>query len=400
MPRGKNTGHRRAALCAVLAAAWALAGCMLAPGLSMGESLKQPPGPTQSRVVAGEGSTDAATFTPVTAELIRQQRASRPPAVPPQVQALLGTLQPYRIAPLDVLSIVLWGRPDFSPAGDGAVAAGTGSAGSAGTPAVTAAGTSVAAGYLVDGEGRIQLPFLGLVRAAGLTAQELRAQLEKEVARFFRNPMLTVRVQAYRGQRVYVSGEVGNKGPQPIDDVPMSLAEVLARAGGLTAAGDASAIALTRERQTTLLDLPRLAAAGVSPADVMLRNGDLVHVHHREESKVFVLGEVPRAGPLLLRNGRLSLNEALGESGGVNPGTGDPRQIYVIRHTGQEQVTVFHLDAKSAWAYALAEGFELSPRDVVYVDPVPLVNWNRVISLILPSAQAVTVTRAAATVAP
>ena len=44
-------------------------------------------------------------------------------------------------------------------------------------------------------------------------------------------------------------------------------------------------------------------------------------------------------------------------------------------------------------AYALAEGFELQARDVIYVDPVPLVRWNRVISLILPSAQAVNVTR-------
>ena len=42
-------------------------------------------------------------------------------------------------------------------------------------------------------------------------------------------------------------------------------------------------------------------------------------------------------------------------------------------------------------AYALAEGFELKARDVVYVDPVPLVRWNRVISLILPSAQVVNV---------
>ena len=54
---------------------------------------------------------------------------------------------------------------------------------------------------------------------------------------------------------------------------------------------------------------------------------------------------------------------------------------------------IYHLDASSAAAYALAESFELESRDVVFVDPVPLVLWNRVISLILPSAQATSAVR-------
>jgi polysaccharide export outer membrane protein len=124
-----------------------------------------------------------------------------------------------------------------------------------------------------------------------------------------------------------------------------------------------------------------------------LGNGDLVRVQGREEAKVFVLGEVLRPLTQTLRNGRLTLNEALGEAGGVNPNSGDPRQIYVVRTVNPDQPEIYHLDAKSPMAYALAEGFELQARDVVYVDPVPLVRWNRVISLVLPSAQAVTTTR-------
>ena len=54
---------------------------------------------------------------------------------------------------------------------------------------------------------------------------------------------------------------------------------------------------------------------------------------------------------------------------------------------------MYHLDANSATAYAMAEGFELQARDVVYVDPAPLVRWNRFISLILPSAVAVNTSR-------
>ena len=74
----------------------------------------------------------------------------------------------------------------------------------------------------------------------------------------------------------------------------------------------------------------------------------------------------------------------------VSTTTGNPQQIYVVRAAGATGMPqIFHLDASAPVAYALAEGFELRARDVVYVDPVPLVRWNRVISLILPSAQVV-----------
>ena len=54
---------------------------------------------------------------------------------------------------------------------------------------------------------------------------------------------------------------------------------------------------------------------------------------------------------------------------------------------------MFHLNASAPSALALADTFALRPRDVVYIDPVPLVNWNRIITLILPSAQALSTTR-------
>ena len=121
----------------------------------------------------------------------------------------------------------------------------------------------------------------------------------------------------------------------------------------------------------------------------MLGDGDMVRVLSRDESKVFVMGEVIRPIAQPLRNGRLTLNEALGEAGGVNPVSGDPRQIYVVRNDATGRPEIYHLDAGTPAAYALAEGFELKSRDVVYVDPVSLVRWNRVMGLILPTAQAV-----------
>jgi len=70
-------------------------------------------------------------------------------------------------------------------------------------------------------------------------------------------------------------------------------------------------------------------------------------------------------------------------------------QIYVVRNAPDNLDTqqIFNLNARNPAALALADRFELQPRDVVYVDHVPLVTWNRVISLILPSAQVVNLGR-------
>ncbi len=105
------------------------------------------------------------------------------------------------------------------------------------------------------------------------------------------------------------------------------------------------------------------------------------------------MGEILRPSALLMRNGKLSLNEALGEAGGPNLLTANMGQVYVIRNNAQGGPAIFHLNASAPSALALADTFALRPRDVVYIDPVPLVNWNRIISLVWPTAQALNVTR-------
>jgi polysaccharide biosynthesis/export protein len=206
-----------------------------------------------------------------------------------------------------------------------------------------------------------------------------------------------VRIQSYRSGRVYVDGEVRSPGLQAINDIPMTLPEAINRAGGFTATADRSTLAISRNGTTTTVNMQQLTAVGVNPSAILLSPGDLLRVLGRDESKVYVMGEVTRPVAQTLRNGRLTLNEALGEAGGVSTATGDPRQIYVVRAVPEKQSEIFHLDASSPTAYALAEGFELQSRDVVYVDPAALVRWNRVISLILPSAAVVNTTSSALT---
>ena len=65
--------------------------------------------------------------------------------------------------------------------------------------------------------------------------------------------------------------------------------------------------------------------------------------------------------------------------------SGDARQIYVVRKGG-DGTHVYQLDARRAGALAMAESFELNPKDLVYVAASPMANWNRAISMLFPGA--------------
>ncbi|VXA93025.1 polysaccharide biosynthesis/export family protein [Massilia sp. 9I] len=284
---------------------------------------------------------------------------------------------PYTIGQGDVLSIVVWDHPEL--AGSGMTAA------TAATDSGAAPPNAVQPGFAVDHQGRIQFPLIGLLQVEGLTEEQARSMLTKKLARYIAHPSLTLRVQSYRSKRVYIDGEVKAPGLQAINDIPMTLVEALNRAGGMLPSADQSRIVIERGPNRYLINLRDLVQKGVNPGTVLLAHGDVVRVHSRDESKVFVSGEVVTPRALTMHNGRLTLNEALGESGGVSPLSGDARQIYVVRKT-PDRTRVFQLDARVTGALAMAESFELRPKDVVYVAASPLANWNRHLSLLFPGA--------------
>lgn len=289
---------------------------------------------------------------------------------------------PYTIGAGDVLSIVVWDHPELAGAGMPAAAA----TADAGTLAASVAANATPPGFVVDHNGRIQFPFAGLLPVQGLTEEQARALLSQKLAKYIANPNVTLRVQSYRSKRVYIDGEVKSPGLQAINDIPMSLTEALNRAGGLLPTADQSRIAIERDKQLYDINLRELVQKGIDPNTVMLAPGDLVRVHSRDESKVFVSGEVITPKSLTMHDGRLTLNEALGESGGVSPLSGDARQIFVVRKTPEGSTRVFQLDARETGSIAMAEEFELRPKDVVYVAASPLANWNRNLSLLFPGA--------------
>ncbi|WP_458766445.1 polysaccharide biosynthesis/export family protein [Cupriavidus basilensis] len=345
-----------------------LASCALAPGMRF----------DPQRPLDPEDPESVPKVTKITPALVRAMKASSKPAND-DVQDLFGTAQAYTVGVGDILSIVVWDHPEL------VFPTQTYTIGTAyDIPAL--GGAANVPGYVVSPAGTIQFPYAGVVTVLGKTPDEIRGDLSKQLKNVVNMPQVTVRVLAFRSKRVYLDGEVKVPGPQNIDDVPMTLVEALNRAGGINVlTGDNSRIRIARDGKNYVVDLPALLRKGIDPARVLLRNGDILRVEQREDSKVFVTGEVVRPSVVLPRNGRLTLNEAIGEAGGVNPVSADAKELYVIRKSEDGEAQIFHLDGKSPVSLALAESFELKPKDVVYVDAAGVVRWSRVINQLLPS---------------
>jgi polysaccharide export outer membrane protein len=327
-----------------------------------------------SRVGAGAPAPTAVLITPALIQAQRLQSQQRRQDIEP----LTAPAPPYAIGAADILSIVVWGHPELATA----VLA---------TPAAPAAGAeqnaaaAPAQGFVVSDRGVIQFPYAGDVPVAGLSEGQARDLLARLLAPLFQQPKVTLRVTAFRSQRIYVDGEVKLPGVQAINDVPMTLTEAVNRAGGVTPTGDQSQMSLLRQGRRYLIDLPALVRQGIDPSRITLRHGDIVRVQPLDESKVFVSGEVVTPRALTMHSGRLSLNEAIGEAGGINPLTGDAQRVFVVRR-GAVASELYQLDARDTGALAMAEAFELQPRDLVFIDASGLANWHRTLSLLIPGA--------------
>ena len=121
----------------------------------------------------------------------------------------------YVIGPDDVLSIVFWRDKDLS------------------------------SDAVVRPDGRISLPLLNDVDAAGLTPSRLRARLTEEARRYVEDPNVTVVVRQINGRKVFVTGEIAKPGSYPLIG-RTSVLQMLAIAGGLREYADAKNILVLR----------------------------------------------------------------------------------------------------------------------------------------------------------
>jgi len=121
---------------------------------------------------------------------------------PVTVPAGVPTPPDYVIGPDDVLTVVFWRDKDM-------------------TSDVT-----------VRPDGKITVPLLNDVQAAGLSPDQLRTQLVEAASKLFEDPTVAVVVKAINSRKVFVTGNVGKPGVYMLS-APTTVLQMIATAGGL-----------------------------------------------------------------------------------------------------------------------------------------------------------------------
>jgi polysaccharide export outer membrane protein len=98
---------------------------------------------------------------------------------------------------------------------------------------------------VVRPDGRISIPLLNEVVAAGLTPEQLRVKVSTEAERYVQDPTVSVVVKQINSRKVFITGEIGRPGAYPLSE-HMTVVQLIALAGGLHDFADKSNIIVMR----------------------------------------------------------------------------------------------------------------------------------------------------------
>jgi polysaccharide export outer membrane protein len=157
----------------------------------------------------------------------------------------------YKIGPQDVLRIDVWKEPEISRV----------------TP--------------VRPDGRISLPLLNDVQAAGLTPTQLASTISEGLKKFITNPQVTVGVNEINSRRIYVTGEVTKPGAFPLQP-NMTVLQALTSSGAFTQFAKIKGIYVLRTEDGKQVKHPfnyKDVVSGKHPElNIVLQSGDVIVV--------------------------------------------------------------------------------------------------------------------------
>ncbi|MCP4351476.1 MAG: polysaccharide export protein [Desulfobacterales bacterium] len=237
----------------------------------------------------------------------------------------------------------------------------------------------------VAADGQINIPFIGPVRAQGLSTSELETSISKPLAKdYFVNPEINIQIKEYHSLSYYISGAVNSPGLYEMTS-KATILKLIAKAGGvLSNRGNVAYILrdstkkieqgevaenLISRNEPIKVDLIRLLDKGDMTHNETLQSGDVVYIPpekalHMAESNIYVEGEVRNPGVYPYQSGLTALSACI-MAGGFGKFAA-PNRTRIIRKKGGERITI-DIDLNKVKKGKIPD-IELEPGDMIHVE--------------------------------
>ncbi len=239
----------------------------------------------------------------------------------------------------------------------------------------------------VSSEGQINLPLVGSVDVRGKTVEQVRQLLIEQYKTYIKDPQVVVEVLEKKSKPVYLLGEF--KSPKKIYMArPTSVIQAISEGGGIGANADLRHARLIRKNKVVAVDIYSILKEGQLAQNVWLEANDVIYVPDDKDQRVYVLGEVNEPGKVQMVHGRLSLNQAITEAGGLKPLQVEIGNVHIIRTLTTTRGALIKVDIDKI-RDGSAMAFNLQAGDVVYLPKSKTGNWNDVMRAIRPTVDTV-----------
>lgn len=231
----------------------------------------------------------------------------------------------------------------------------------------------------VDARGEVDVPYVGLLQAAGLTPDGLASQIRAGLRGKSQNAQVVVRITTDLANSVIIYGDLHRPGRIALTLAHERLLDAIALAGGPDASAEDTEVRLTRASVTGGIPLRTLEE---DPSDnILLRPGDRIEVLFRPRTYT-VFGATPKVSEVNFNVAKLTLADALARIGGPLDERADPNAVFIFRFEDAEAArelgepvhanagtapVLYRLDMMDPTSYFVAQRFPMKNQDLVYI---------------------------------
>ncbi|HVO33327.1 MAG TPA: polysaccharide biosynthesis/export family protein [Elusimicrobiota bacterium] len=236
----------------------------------------------------------------------------------------------------------------------------------------------------VDQNGKIFVPLVGTVEAAGSTPETLAHKLTGLLAQYVTNPKVDVLVRQFSAAQVSLLGQVRNPGSYPFKP-NLRLMDLVSMAGGFMTTADKRQIRIYRgsgaSRKVSFFDVSDALKSGDVTRDFVLQAGDLIDVP-KGVNPLTIFGEVMQGGNYDFYAG-MRLLDLIALSHGFKDGA-NFKKITIFRGEPPNQ-KVLLVRFNKVMDGRMSANVLLEPGDTVFVPARALWTYSAFVNTVLPA---------------